>query len=90
RRHISASSSEHSNLRALAVTHAVAFAKASTPVADLVRPASRAAAPACPVTLAADLKKTTLFTRSRFREGKKTIRGRESKGRVRLSNDCCG
>ncbi|KAJ9516730.1 hypothetical protein QJQ45_027134, partial [Haematococcus lacustris] len=34
-RHISASSSEHSNLRALAVTHAAAFAKASTPVADL-------------------------------------------------------
>ncbi|KAJ9515112.1 hypothetical protein QJQ45_028914 [Haematococcus lacustris] len=54
-RHISASSFEHSNLRALAVTHAAAFAKASTPVADLVRPASRAAAPASPATLAADL-----------------------------------
>ncbi|KAL6759980.1 dynein heavy chain 6 [Haematococcus lacustris] len=42
-RHISASSSEHSNLRALAVTHAAALAKAKTPAADLVRPATPAA-----------------------------------------------
>ncbi|GFH12602.1 hypothetical protein HaLaN_08315, partial [Haematococcus lacustris] len=42
-RHIFASSSEHSNLRALAVTHAAALAKAKTPAADLVRPATPAA-----------------------------------------------
>ncbi|KAJ9529049.1 hypothetical protein QJQ45_007140 [Haematococcus lacustris] len=54
-RHISASSSEHSNLRALAVSHAAALAKAKTPVADLVQPATRAAAPAWPATPTADL-----------------------------------
>ncbi|GFH22209.1 hypothetical protein HaLaN_19636 [Haematococcus lacustris] len=53
--HISASSSEHSNLRALAVSHAAALAKAKTPVADLVQPATRAAAPAWPATPTADL-----------------------------------
>ncbi|GFH28810.1 hypothetical protein HaLaN_27361, partial [Haematococcus lacustris] len=42
-RHISASSSEHSNLCALAVTHAAALAKAKTPAADSVRPATPAA-----------------------------------------------
>ncbi|GFH18199.1 hypothetical protein HaLaN_14959 [Haematococcus lacustris] len=40
-----------------------------SPVADLVRPASRAAAPACPVTLAADLEPTSVSLPTPSRRG---------------------
>ncbi|KAJ9510517.1 hypothetical protein QJQ45_015986 [Haematococcus lacustris] len=52
-RHISASSSEHSNLRALAVTHAAALAKAKTPTADSMPPRGKRKRPVSPAQSAA-------------------------------------